>query len=760
MAVKLVDLADSLGLKVAELRDYIDFLDLDIPKNALEMSDEKARILEEEVRKDMGDDGEAEGEEEVLEEEEEIEEVNDDEEIEISDESISKVQEYEEALEEERQREILDEQRRMTAGKKEGKVKPKPKSKKDRKDRKDTKDTKDGKDTKEAVGEVAADDREKDTGVEEADLRKATGIVEIPDVISVNDFAQRSGIPVARVIGELMKNGILATINQQIDYDTAAIIAQDFGVKINRKREQASVEELMGGDLQSFIKEDDAENLQERPPVVVVMGHVDHGKTKILDTIRNTDVVAGESGGITQHIGAYQITHKDKRITFLDTPGHESFSAMRARGARVTDIAILVVAADEGVKPQTEEAYQHAKAAGVPLIVAINKMDKENADPNRVKNELGQKLGIALEEWGGEVAAVPVSAMTGEGINDLLDHILLIAEVNQYKANPNREAVGTVIESHLDKNLGPIATVIVNTGTLQVMDNVVIGESFGRIKRMMDHKGKSLRAVGPSGPVQIAGLSQVPLAGELMIVVKDEKTARDRALKIQAKKKIVASKNSLVELMSRIKQGRLKTLKIIVKADTKGSLEAIKSSLNKIDSAEVGIQVIHSGIGNVTMNDVNMAVSSMAVIFAFHVDTPTEVERLAEQYGIEIRPMKIIYKLLEEVSQILEGLLDPEIVEVEIGEAKVIQVFMSKKKDMIIGCKVVKGLMQNKVKVRVLRGDQLIGEGVIAGLQRGTEKVNEMKEGFECGIKLESEIKAEPEDLLQAYRIEKKKRTL
>jgi translation initiation factor IF-2 len=739
MAVKLVDLADSLGLKVAELRDYIDFLDLDIPKNALEMSEEKAKILEAEVKKDM----DVAPEETEDDQDEELEEDIEPKDIAISDESLSKVQEYEEALEQEIQREIKDEQRKMTAGKKEGKEKTKKKKVKEVK-------------TAPNATEAAKDD----AGVQEAVLRKATGIVEIPDVISVNDFAQRSGIPVARVIGELMKNGILATINQQIDYDTASIIAQDFDVKITRKREQASVEELMEADLQSFIKEDDKENLKERPPVVVVMGHVDHGKTKILDTIRSTDVVAGESGGITQHIGAYQIVHKDKRITFLDTPGHESFSAMRARGARVTDIAVLVVAADEGVKVQTEEAYQHAKAAGVPIIVAINKMDKENADPDRVKNELGQKLGIALEEWGGDVPVVPVSAMTGAGIQDLLDHILLIAEVNNYQANPNREAVGTVIESNLDKNLGPIATVIVNAGTLQIMDNVVIGESFGRIKKMMDHKGKSLRAVGPSGPVRIAGLSQVPLAGELMIVVKDEKTARDRALKIQAKRKITASKSSLLELMNRIKQGRLKTLKIIVKADTKGSLEAIKGSLAKIDSKEVGIQVIHSGIGNVTMNDVNMAVSSMAVIFAFHVDTPSEVERHAEQFGVEIRPMKIIYKLLEEVSQILEGLLDPEIVEVEVGEARVIQVFMAKKKDMIIGCKVTKGVMQNRIKVRVLRGDQLIGEGVISGLQRGPERVNEVKEGFECGIKFESELKAEPEDILQAYKTEKKKRTL
>jgi len=394
------------------------------------------------------------------------------------------------------------------------------------------------------------------------------------------------------------------------------------------------------------------------------------------------------------------------------------------------------------------------------LILAINKIDKENADPERVKNELAQKLNIALEEWGGDVPVVPMSALTGEGIENLLDHIQLIAEVHHYKANPNREAIGTVIESRLDKNLGPIATVIVNTGTLQIMDNVVVGGSFGRIKRMMDHRGKSLRAVGPSGPVQIAGLSEVPLAGDLMIVVKDERTARDRALRIVAKRKTITHAGSLAELMKRIQQGQLKTLKLIVKADTKGSLEAITSSLAKIKHPELTTQIIHSGIGNVTMNDVNMAVTSMAVIFAFHVDTPTEVQKLADQIGIDIRPIKIIYKLLEEVSQILEGLLDPETIEIEIGEARILQIFLSKKKEMIIGCKVTKGKMQNKVKVRILRGDQLIGQGAIAQLRRGTEKTNEIGEGHECGILLESIIKAEPEDTLQAYMTEKRKRTL
>lgn len=722
MAIKLVDLADTLGIKVAELRDYIDYLDLDVPKNALEVSEEKARLLEEEINKEQEVDTPEEGSAETPREVEAPK---------------GKIEELEAALEEEMQREIIGEQRKMTAGKKEGKIKKKKKKEEE-------------KNSEEA----------KDTGVEEAAVRKATGIVEVPDVISVHEFAQRSGIPVARVIGELMKNGILATINQQIDFDTAAIIASSFDVKIQRKREEASLEQMMAGDLQALLKEDDPSQMKERPPVVVVMGHVDHGKTMILDTIRHSDVVSQEAGGITQHIGAYQITHKGKRITFLDTPGHESFSAMRARGARVTDIAILVVAADEGVRPQTEEAYTHAKAAGVPVIVAMNKIDKENADPERVKQELAQKLGLALEEWGGDVSVVPVSAVTGVGIENLLDHILLLAEMHPLKANPNRQALGTVIESHLDKSLGPIATVIVNAGTLQLMDNVVIGQAYGRVKRMMDHKGKTLKAVGPSGPVQLAGLSEVPLAGEVMIAVKDEKTARDRALKIADKRKMIAGTRTITELMNAIKQGKLKVLKLIVKADTKGSLEAIISSLAKIHHPEVTTQIIQGGIGDVTMNDVNLAATSLAVIFAFHVKTLPEVERLADMLGVEIRSIKIIYKLLEEVQQILEGLLDPEIVEVELGEAKVLQVFLAKKKEMIIGCKVNKGKLMNKVKLRIFRSEKMIGEGIIGGLQRGQEKVSEVAEGYECGIRFEGTVEVAPEDILQAYKIEKKKRTL
>ncbi|MDF2379700.1 MAG: translation initiation factor IF-2 [Candidatus Gracilibacteria bacterium] len=746
MAVKLVDLADKLGVKVADVRDYIDFLDLDVPKSAQEISEENAAFLEEEILKDVGEESAEETEdidenEDIAAEEVEVDEDGNVQEnpdkIAISEESTTKIEEFEDDFEEKLQREIKQAQRKSTAGKKDA-------SKKLKKKKKDEADE----------GTV------KDTGVQEAVLRTKDGFLELPDVISVNDLAQRTGIPVARIIGELMKNGILATINQQIDYETAHIITQDFGVKVKRKREEASIEEMMEGDLESLLKEDDPGQLEERPPVVVIMGHVDHGKTQILDRIRNADVVAGESGGITQHIGAYQIGHKEKKITFLDTPGHASFSAMRARGARVTDVAILVVAADEGVKEQTVEAYHHAKEAEVPLIVALNKIDKENADPERVKGELGQKLGIELEEWGGNVPVVETSAIRGDGIDDLLDTILVLAEMQELKANPNREAIGTVIESHLDKSLGPIATIVVNTGTLQVMDNVVIGQSFGRLKRMMDHRGKKLRAVGPAGPVQIAGLSEVPLAGDVLIAVKDEKTARDRAIKIATKRKMIAHANSFVELLSRIKEGRLKSLKMIVKADTKGSLEAIKASLAKMTSDEVKAQVIHSGIGNVSLNDVNMAATSMAVIFGFHVDTPPQVARQAEQIGVEIRHTKIIYKLLEDVRLILEGLLDPEIIEVELGIAKVLEVFHSKKKEMIIGCKVTKGSFKNRVLLRVIRGDKLVGEGKITSLQKGTDKAEEVKEGHECGVKYEGKFKVESGDILEAYVIEKRKRTL
>jgi translation initiation factor IF-2 len=753
MAVKLVDLADKLGIKVAELRDYIDYLDLDIPKSAHEASDEKAKVLEEEILKDIGEDSlnldsldledesdigddiegsdgkQTDGGEKGIQEEEEVEE---DEGLIVDIDELSKTEQVEEELAAEMERETVKKQRKSMAGKHKDDKKKKKK-------------------------QVAGVGHE----VEESAMRvKAGDKLEIPAVTTVKEFAERSGIPIVKVIGELMKNGILASINQQIDFDTAEVIAHEFDVQLVKKREEVSVDELMGGDFTALLEEHDKSALQERPPVVVIMGHVDHGKTQLLDTIRQTDVVAGESGGITQHIGAYQVKYKEKTITFLDTPGHEAFTEMRARGARVTDVAILVVAADEGVKPQTEEAYAHMKESGVGIIVAVNKIDKENANIDKVKSELGSKLSIELEEWGGDIPLCPVSALTGEGIDDLLDHVAVMAEVMELKANPNRNAVGTVIESHLNKSLGPIATVLVQTGTLQLMDNVVVGGTYGRIKKMTDWHGKNLKAVGPSGPVRIAGLNEVPHAGEVVMMVKDEKTARVKAKEILIKQKMIFHANTMTEIISRIQQGQMKALKVVLKADTQGSLEAIKNSLEKIESTEVRAQVIHSGIGAISLNDIYMAASSAAVVLGFHVKLPVDVEKRAEMMGVEVRKYKIIYKLIEEVKMILEGLLDPEVIEVELGEAEVLQIFFSKRREMIIGCKVKSGKMVNKAKLRVSRNGEFVGEGMITSLQKGQENVDEVKEGHECGIKFEGKFKIEEGDTLEAYEIEKRKRTL
>ncbi|MEK7085680.1 MAG: translation initiation factor IF-2, partial [Patescibacteria group bacterium] len=485
-------------------------------------------------------------------------------------------------------------------------------------------------------------------------------------------------------MGELMKNGILANINQQIDFDTAQIIADDMGIKLKKIRDVAGAQEFMTGDISNLIKEDDPLTLKERPPVVCVMGHVDHGKTKLLDAIRQTNVVAGEAGGITQHIGAYQVIKKGKSITFLDTPGHEAFTAMRARGAKVTDIAILVVAADEGMKPQTIEALNHAKDANVPIIVALNKIDKPDANIERVKGELAEH-GLQPESWGGTTVMVPVSAITKEGIDELLEMILLTAEMQNLKANPNREAVATVIEAHLDHNLGPIATVLVNTGTLKLMDNVIIGSTFGRIKSMKDYTGKSVQSAGPSMPVQIAGLHETPKSGDILQAVKDEKTARDRAdqINLLGKRQSEEQLSATNQLISQVKAEKI--LKIIIKADMKGSLEAIKQSIAKIKDEEVAVKIIHSGVGTVTDSDVMMAAASKGLIVAFHCDFDSpNVIKTAERERVEVKKYTIIYDLLENIKKILSGLLEPEVIEIVIGRAEVRQVFFSKRKETIL----------------------------------------------------------------------------
>ncbi len=597
--------------------------------------------------------------------------------------------------------------------------------------------------------------------VEEVVLSK--DVVEIPDVISVKELAEKIGVSPVRIIGELMKNGILANINQPIDFETAHILAGDMGVKVKRKHTAAESEDILKGDLEKLLQEDDASVLKLRPPVVTVMGHVDHGKTKLLDTIRDANVISTESGGITQHIGAYQVEKSGHKITFLDTPGHEAFTAMRARGARVTDIAILVVASDEGVKPQTIEAINHAKEAKVPIIVAINKMDKETANPDKVKGELAEHELIP-EEWGGETIMVPISALKNEGIDKLLDMILVVAEVGEYKANPNRPAVGTVIEAHLDSSLGPVATLLVNTGTLKVMDPVIVGSTHGRIKIMQDHKGKRYQKLGPSGTALIAGLSNTPHAGDILQVANSERIARQKAEEISSlikEGKIQNMGMGLGEIVEQIKEGQLKTVKVVLKADTKGSLEAIKETIAKeLKTSDVAVKVIHSGVGNVTESDVMMAAASQGVVIGFHTDVPSQVDRLAERHHTEVSVYKVIYELIDDLKKILSGLLEPEDVIVELGKAKVLKIFFTGKGEMVVGCKITSGKAAINSKARVFRAKEEIGEGDIVGLKLVNEDVKELDKGNECGFRFKGKLKVEEGDILEMYRKETRHKTL
>ncbi len=589
-------------------------------------------------------------------------------------------------------------------------------------------------------------------------------VVEIPEVITVKEFSEKTGIGAAKVIGELMKNGILANINQQIDYDTAQIIADDLHIQIKKKRGEGSAEDVFSGNLDALLQQDEAADLQTRPPIVVVMGHVDHGKTKLLDYIRQSNVVAGEAGGITQHIGAYQVVKNDRRITFLDTPGHEAFTAMRARGAKVTDIAILVVAADEGVKPQTIEAIQHAQDAGVPIIVAINKIDKENAQPDKVKGELGE-FGLVPEEWGGSTIMVPVSAMTGLGMDQLLEMILLVADVANLKANPNREAVGTVIEAHLDQSLGPIATIIVNTGTLKIGNNFVLGSTYGRVKVMKDSTGKNILEAGPSVPVLIAGLSASPQSGDILHVVPNEQAARSQALNVQTLKDAeLLKKRGVGEIMSQISSGQLKQLKLVLKADTKGSLEALKQSIAQIKNESVGVKIILSGVGNVTESDVLMAAAGGGIVMGFNAEVNLKVKKMAEREHVEVLQYSVIYKLFDDIKKILTGLLEPEIVENILGRAEVKQIFLTEKREMIVGCKVIKGHVENKAKVRIFRnsaqGEEKVGDGTIVSLKSFEKNVTEVSEGNDCGVRYEGFMPLLEGDILEAYKMEKRIRTL
>ncbi len=581
--------------------------------------------------------------------------------------------------------------------------------------------------------------------------RKQQLKVMIPDSITVGELATRLKATATDVIKKLMGLGVMASINQEIDFDTASLVAEELGAKVE-KEVIVTIEERLIDDT-----DDDDTNLEPRCPVVVVMGHVDHGKTSILDRIRNAHVAAGEAGGITQHIGAYQVNVNGQDITFLDTPGHEAFTSMRARGANITDIAILVVAADDGIMPQTVESINHAKSAGVQIIVAINKMDKEGANPDRIKEEL-TKYDLVCEDWGGDVICVPVSAKTGEGIEELLENVLLVAEVQELKANPDRLAKGTVIEARLDKGRGPIATLLVQNGTLKQGDIIIAGTAVGRVRVMTNDKGRTVKSAGPSVPVEITGLAEVPSAGDTFNAVEDERLARelvDQRKHEQKQEQFNAyRKVTLDNLFSQIAEGEIKELPIIVKADVQGSVEAVKQSLEKLSNNEVRVRVIHGAVGAVKESDVMLASASNAIIVGFNVRPDPVAAENAARDGVDIRLYRIIYDAIEEISTAMKGMLAPKFRDVELGRAEVRQVYKISNVGMVAGSYVLSGKVTRGCQVRIVRDGIIIADDKIAGLKRFKDDAKEVAESFECGISLEKFSDVKEGDIFEAYTVE------
>ena len=586
------------------------------------------------------------------------------------------------------------------------------------------------------------------------EIKKTQLSVSIPDEIIVSELAAKLKVTASEVVKRLMMMGVMATVNQVIDYDTAYLVADELGAKVT-KEVVVTIEERL------FDEADDSPaSLVTRPPVVCVMGHVDHGKTSLLDAIRNTHVTAGEAGGITQHIGAYRVNCNGEDITFLDTPGHEAFTAMRARGAKSTDIAILVVAADDGIMPQTVEAINHAKAAGISIIVAINKIDKPSANPEAIKQEL-TKYDLVPEEWGGDTICVPVSALTKKGIPELLEMILLVAEMKEFKANPDRRAKGIVIEAKLDRGRGPVATVLVQNGTLHAGDTVIVGTAVGRVRAMSDDKGKQIKAAGPSVPVEIIGLDSVPSAGDELCAVEDERMAKELAeqRRQKAKEEVFKAnaKVNLDDLFAQMRDG-VKDLNIIVKADVKGSAEAVKASLEKLSNEEVKVNVIHTGVGGIIEGDVMLASASNAIIVGFNVRPDKAALDSAALQGVDIRTYRIIYECIEEITAAIKGMLKPIYREVVLGHAEVRQTIHVPNVGMIAGSYVTDGKITRASLIRVIRDGVIIFEDKISSLRRFKDDVKEVASGYECGVGLEKFNDIKEKDVLEAYIMEQVER--
>lgn len=604
--------------------------------------------------------------------------------------------------------------------------------------------------------ETKAADVAKDNG--KTDESNELKRIEVPPAISVRNLAELMEISPIEVIKVLMNSGIMANINQQIDFDTASIIGEDMGYEIVPPHvdEPEEVEERHAIPLHKrLIAAEDPANLRSRPPVVTVLGHVDHGKTTLLDTIREAHVVEGEAGGITQHIGAYQVFVGDRSITFLDTPGHAAFTAMRARGTQVTDLAILVVAADDGVMPQTREAVEHARAAQVPIIVALNKIDKNNANPDRVKQELAD-IDLVVEDWGGDIICVPMSATQNQGIDELLENILLVMDVADLKANPNRPAQGVVIEGKMDKRRGVIASLLVQNGTLTVSHFVVIGTQYGRIRAMFDYKGKKIREAGLSVPVSIMGLPGVPEAGDFFEVVKNEKAARALVAKHRAETDSVQQPTAprpvtLEDFFKQMGESDDQTLRLVLKADVQGSLEPIVNSLKDLGDDKLTTKILLEGTGNISESDVNLAVASGAIVIGFNVDIDPAAHRLAETSGVDIRQYNVIYKLIDDIDKALKGLLEPEYADKVIGRAEVRAIFRIPRRGQIAGSYVLDGQIARNAMARVLRDEQPLHESKIASLKRFTEDVREVANGYECGIGIEGFQNFEEGDIIEAF---------
>ncbi len=597
-----------------------------------------------------------------------------------------------------------------------------------------------------------AEEQEKMRRLQAEIAKKHPTVVKIPDEIAVGELASRMKKTGAEVVKCLIKNGVMASLSDVIDFDTAAIIAEEMGCKVEKEIIVTIEEKLID------VSEDKEEDLEPRAPVVVVMGHVDHGKTSLLDYIRSAHVASGEAGGITQHIGAYQVDVGGKPVTFLDTPGHEAFTAMRARGAMITDIAILVVAADDGIMPQTVESINHAKAANIPIIVAINKMDKPEANPDRIKQQLTE-YELVPEEWGGETIICPISAKTGEGIDNLLEMVNLTAEMQELKANPNRSAHGAVIEARLDKGRGPVATLLVQNGTLRQGDIIIAGTAVGRVRAMTNARGEKVKEAGPSVPVEIIGMGEVPGAGDDFHAVADERMARELVEQRKQEQKDrmngpVGQKVSLEDLFSQIQAGEMKNLNIIVKADVQGSAEAVKSSLEKISNEEVRVRVIHCAVGAISESDVMLAATSGAIIVGFNVRPDNNARDSAARMNVDMRMYRVIYDAINEVEAAMKGMLAPKFKEVDLGRAEVRNVFRITGVGMVAGCYVTEGKMQRGAQMRLLRDNIVIYDGAIASLQRFKDSVKEVAQGYECGITFEKFQDIKEGDIIEAYLME------